>query len=161
MKTSQEQILDKIEERLRLIKAGNGYQNTIDRFKRERVTEFGGKDIPVCFYHGESDVKQEDEYGRNKRRLYVPITTFVRSRDYSYTDLAFQVASDIWIALNRDKTAPAVTDVVSPDLGGLVSSLSIDEITPIIGQGQSPYCGVLVIALANYFSDLYDPFTIK
>ncbi|MDA3834140.1 MAG: hypothetical protein PF495_12165, partial [Spirochaetales bacterium] len=59
-------------------------------------------------------------------------------------------------ALNRATIAPAVSDTESFDLGGVVSDLIFNSYDHEIGEGQSPWVGVLVNITIKYNTDLFD-----
>lgn len=160
MQTIQEQILSEIGSRLGNIKVSNGYFNDIPLIKAETIGTISKSDIPVMFYWGETDVKIDQAYGYEKRSFEVGVAAFTRSRDDSFTMAAYDLAADIKTAVNRSTTAPKITDTASVDLGSLVDSLVVGEISPIIGQGQSPFCGVVTNLIVTYYSANHDSYTI-
>lgn len=160
MSTIQRQIFDLIGARLLNIKQSNGYFNNADSIKREKISNFKSGDIPILFYWGENDSRVDSEFGYEKRNLAVGAAFFIRTNDNSFTDTAYEAAADIKTALNRAITAPKVSDAASINLAGSINSLSIDDIIPVVGEGQAPFCGVLLTINVEYFANTFDSFTI-
>ena len=63
-------------------------------------------------------------------------------------------------ALFRATAFPKVSDPISPALGGLVSEIGINSLVPIIGEGESPWCGALLDITIKYNTKLGEFSTI-
>jgi hypothetical protein len=114
------------------------------------VTPFRDFDLPAVNYWADQDVLAKSGAGWEERELSVLIDARSKTRDRPFVDVVFEVADDLWTALWRDPASPAVIDIPSPALGGLVKHLSLDSITPAIGEGQAPFCGALLRVAVRY-----------
>ncbi len=157
---AQIQILDEISARLANIKTTNGYFADVISVERAKLTPFQDHDLPAVNYWPVSDQIIERLNGKNKHALSITIELHNTTRDDPFTDLAFQHGADIVTALFRDPASPNVADPISKGLGGLINAIEIESITPMIGQGQTPFCGVIVAINALYKTVLADPYTI-
>jgi hypothetical protein len=156
----QVQILDEVEARLRLIDQANGYLHTIVKTERARLTPWDGIDMPSLNFWMETDVRQEKNYGFEVRQMGVRVETRDKTRERPFVDVASEHLADIWTALQRDPSAPAVTDPISMSLGGLVTHVNFESMIPAIGEGQNPYCGALIDLSVTYNIDPSEPFTL-
>lgn len=157
----QTQILDLIGDRLGNIKVSNEYTSTIETIQRARLSPFKGRDMPAInyYYSGDTLTKQLVN-GVTERSMAVIVEYYDQTRDEIFTDLANKLSTDVIIALERDMLAPLVSDVVSSSLGGAVMKIDIESITPAIGEGQSPYCGAVLVLNIFYRVARQDPFTL-
>ena len=142
----RKQILDVIGSRLTNIKKANGYNETIldTSIRRASLTPFKNGDLPAVNYWPSKDVLEAKLHGRESRILPVTIEAYAVTRDVPFVDVAMSLEDDIAIALYRDTEAPLIGDNPSPALGGLVKSVTVLSATPVIGEGQSPWCGNIV-----------------
>lgn len=159
-KPVQIQIVDEIAARLLNISIANGYSIDIKSIKRAKLTPFHAGDIPAINYWPVTDSLADRSFGKDTRELGITIELHDRTRDDPFTDRAFIRGADIVMALFRDTAAPFDTDAASTALGGLIDTLIIDSITPMIGEGQAPFCGVILAITAKYKTNLNDIFTI-
>jgi hypothetical protein len=157
----QTQILDLIAARLAIITEANSYSFTVTDIKRASMTPFQKQDLPAINYWAGADELVRMDYGMEVRRLPVFIESHDITRDRPFVDVAFEIAGDIWTALWRDVLAPTPTDNPSAALGGKVDSIVLESIQPLIGEGQSPYCGVLIQITVNYKRRPDAPFIIE
>lgn len=159
--TIQKQILDVMDARLRLPSVVNGYSVTIAKVERARLTPFKDYDLPAVNYWPESDIKVSAGGGYEVRQMKVLIEVHDATRDQPFTDVAMGMANDLWIALWRDVAAGAVADPISPSLGGLVSGIYLETVTPEVGEGQTPFCGALLEITVEYRRRPDAPFVIS
>lgn len=153
-------ILDEIAARLSSITTANGYSENVDLIERSRLEVFLSGDLPAINYWPVTDVVVAKEYGKEVHELTLVIELHTVTRDEPFTDVAFTKSADIITALFRSTTARLVSDSVSVSLGGLVDSILASDVTPVIGQGQKPWCGVILDVVVGYNTDLGDAFNI-
>lgn len=154
-------IIDEIGARLGNVKKVNGYANDFKVIRRATTKPFVHGDLPAVNYWPTEDEYIDKEYQLVKRLLHVNVEAYAKTRDLPFTDIALELSNDICIALFRDTSTPNVTDVESRSLGLMVDFLIINTITPILGEGQAPWCGVLIELSINYRLGLGDPITIE
>lgn len=153
-------ILDEIEARFTNMTELNGYSENVGKIKRARLKPFKIGDLPALNYWPTSDVVIEKTGNKETHELGVTIEMHTLTRDEPFTDVSFKKGADIVTALFRSTTSPLVSDLPSYALGGLVNSVLVTGVTPTIGEGQSPWCGVLVDAVIQYNTNLGDVFNI-
>jgi len=157
----QTQILDKIEERLNNITITNEYFHDLLKLKRASLEPFQNDEMPAINFYSTGDVLEKKmNSGIRQRVMSIIIEFYTKTRDEVFVDVSNKLSADILIALERDVSAPAVSDAVSHSLGGIVSQLEEAEVTPAIGSGQTPYCGVIVVLNVTYRVNRHDPFTL-
>lgn len=154
------QIMDAVGPRLANITEANGYATTVQKIKRAMLTPFKPHDIPAINYWWDTDNLESTGNGFEKRRMDVLIEYHAKTRDEPFTDVAARLAADVWVALWRDTASPAVADPVSAHLGGIVSGMRLTDMEPQIGQGQTPYCGVLLRVSVTYKRRPENPFVL-
>lgn len=155
------QIMDIIGARLANITTGNEYFSTVQKIERARTAPFKNADLPALTYYYSTDILVKPlNTSVEERSISVIIEYYDITRDSIFLDIASQLAADIKIAIERDLLAPKVSDQVSNRLGKKVMKLEYDSITPVIGEGQSPYCGVIMVLSVSYRIDRHDPFTL-
>jgi len=148
---AQLHLLNLVGDRLANISIINGYNFNIEKIKREKISNFTGKELPIIFYWSENDTRLEGRTSTELRRLPVFIAAFFRTRDNIFNDDSLELGFDIYTALHRNPSAPNLTDESVIDLGcDFVDSMTVDEITPIIGQGESPFAGVILSVVIDY-----------
>ncbi len=152
MNSAQLTILDEIHARLLNITETNGYdwevqENTV---QRARLLPFKNGDLPAINYWPVNDVLEEKTYEYDTRELNISVEGYTKTRDEPFTDVAIKLGDDMILSLFRSIDAPLTTDEESPALGGLVEAVLVDSITPMIGEGESPWCGVLVEIRVRY-----------
>ena len=158
--TAQKQILDKIEERLGNISEANGYSATPTKIERARLKPLKDYDLPAINYYAINDDRTGAGAGYEERSLGIIIEYYEATRDRNFVDVAYSLAADVWSALWRDVSAPAISDDPSHALGNLVTTLLLESITPQIGEGQAPFCGA-VLQVSVLYKRLPDtPFVI-
>jgi hypothetical protein len=159
-KTVELQILDEIGKRLSFIKSCDGYSATCLKIKRASLTPFKAGDMPVINYWPSGDEIVERKYGAEIHELSISIELHDKTSDEPFTDIAFTRAADIVTALTRTTLKPKVSDDPDFTLGGLIDALLFGQTLPIIGEGQSPFCGVLVDVKARYKTENANRFII-
>jgi len=154
-------IYNEIEARAGNIQYSNGYHTGVRRIERSRLTPFKGGDWPSFSFWPTFAPTEGDIYDGEEHTLSIVLGYFDETRDEPFADLTAKMKADVIVAMNRASTAPGVGDAESPDLGGLVSSFNIIDCEFIIGEGQKPWCGVLLEARVKYRSDHADPFAVE
>lgn len=158
---AQTQILDILGARFGNITLANGYFNTVEKIDRARLKPFKNTDMPAINYYMTSDsIIEAQNLGFTDRNMTVVIEFYTVTRDQNFLTLANKMAADIQIAIERTAANPAVSDSVSNRLGKKVVKVELDTITPAIGEGQAPYCGVVISLSINYRINKNDPFTL-
>jgi len=145
-------ILDEIAARLNNISVANGYRFDIEQsaIERARLTPFVNGDLPAINYWPSLDSLDNKTSGKETRSFDVTIEIYDVTMDEPFTDLAIKHGNDVVTALFRTTDAPTVSDNPSYALGGLVSTVIINSITPMIGEGQSPWFGALLNLTIEY-----------
>ena len=154
-------IMDEVELRLANITIANGYNTTLNLIERARLTPFQPGDWPaVTFWPGDGNIINNN-YGGDQVTTNLVIAAFDSAREEVYADVAAKLYADVMIALNRTSTAPLVTDTPSYQLGNLVSLFKCEEFTYIIGEGNTPYCGIIMDYQVTYQAIMGDPINIE
>jgi len=155
-------IYDEIEARANNIRMVKGYNTTVQEIERGRLKPFSGGDWPKLSFWPLPSTTEPDEYGHDLHTLQVIIGYFDAGwpGDEAFPDFAAKLEADVIHAMNRSTSAPAVSDAVSIDLGGLVESLTPRRIEPIVNEGSEPYCGVLIQVEIKYRAPHGDPVNI-
>lgn len=163
MEHAQLTILDEINARLANISKTNEYEVDIEpnSIVRAQLTPFQNGDLPAINYWPIPESLDSKTGQMETRILPVSIETYDFTHDFPFTDLAFKRANNIITALFRATAAPKVSDIESIALGGLVSSLVVQAITPMIGQGNSPWYGALIELEIKYNIKVGDFSTIQ
>ena len=158
----QLQILDEIDSRLKGINTTNGYFSDmhIGDVHRAKMTPFKGDDLPAINYWSGETRTEDKGHGFSYMAFDIEIEMHTKTNDRPFTDVTSELSADIIIALYRDDALPKVSDQPSYKLGDMVDGLNVDAISPQLGEGQSPYCGVLVSLSITYRVKAHDPFTI-
>ena len=154
------QILDAIGLRLALPTTARGYNTTVAVVERARVIPFRDFDIPAVNYWADSEAVVDAGAGWSEHEVSIMIDARTHTRDRPFVDVAFELGTDLWIALWRAPAAPAVSDQPSMRLGGIVNSLAMASMVPAIGEGQSPFCGVLLSIIVKYRVRPTAPYTL-
>jgi hypothetical protein len=156
MNVAVNDILDLVEARLTLISTNNGYNTTVKTVSRAKLTPLKGYDLPAINYWATDVGNKTDEYGIDTRSVALLVEYHSKTNDSSFIDVANELAADVVTAINRAPSAHAVSDSASFDLGGAVSNLIFNGYDYEIGQGQAPWCGVLVRFSIEYTTNLND-----
>lgn len=160
MITVQSRILDAIGERLALMSVARGYSSTIQKLRRATLKPFTEEDLPACNYWPGADTQIARGAGWVDRELSVVIEYYTKTRDRAFTDIAYELATDVAVAMLRSPASPLVSDTPDMTLGGLVRSAQMQVATPQIGEGQLPWCGVAMSYSLSYRVSASDPFTL-
>lgn len=155
------QILDFVAERLALISSANGYFTDVELIERARLTPLQNSDMPaINYYSTKSTLVKKLTNGVREKQLTVMVEYYTFNRDEIFTDVANKLAADVLIALERDTSAPSVSDTVSYALGGKVSAVDMEEYTPVLGSGTTPYSGAIILINIIYRVNRYNPFDL-
>jgi len=138
-------ILDEIDARLRTISTGNGDPISVNKVTRAQTKPFRDGDLPALNYFPVSDTITLQQHGTDEHTLAITIEAYSKTSDQPFTDIALMLHSGIVAALNRDALQQP-----SHALGYTVQSLFVDSMTPIIGEGQNPWCGVVLAISVKY-----------
>jgi len=131
-------ILDAIDARLRNAQA-------IAQVTRARLTPFKDGDLPACNYWVTTDLVQSTVHGADNHTLSISIEAYDKTRDRPFVDIAMELHALLVDTLNKE-----VGGVHSPNLGGIVQALDITDFTPIVGEGEKPWCGALITCQVKY-----------
>lgn len=146
-------ILDEIEARLGNITTANGYNVTVKKIARGKLSPFNGYDLPAVNFWP-VNVSNARNYGKDIRELSLFVEIHAITRDVPFSTIAEKLAADVVVALNRSTSAPKVSDAESADLGDTVSDFIFTGYDYEIGEGQTPWCGALVGFSVIYATDL-------
>jgi len=133
---AQTQILNEIGYRLGNISVANGYGIDINTISRARRENFSSNEMPAINYFPNDDEPYEEErnpYGYKKRLLTVGFEAY-KGDIGNPADNAFDIANVIWLALYRSTANPTVSDQISPDLGGLVVNMKLQNVLPLLAN---------------------------
>jgi len=138
-------ILDELAVRLGMVSVSNGYLISFNKITRARLSPFKDGDLPACNYWVTSDMNNVTLHGAENHTLSISIESYDKTRDRPFIDVAMDMHAAIVTALNKE-----IGGAYSQNLGGIVQSLEVKDFTPIIGEGQKPWCGALVNVAVNY-----------
>lgn len=150
------QIITEIGARLAVMTTANGYAYQAVRIDRARITPFRNGDLPAINYWPAFDELKDRKYRHETRTLDLRVEAYTVTRDDPFTDVAFDLGNAVWTVLNRSTAMPQVTHDWSPNLGGLLTAFELRQLTPVIGEGESPWCGCALSLAATYKVDSYD-----
>ena len=153
----QRRLLDEIGARLASISLENGYAYKMGKLTRASMKPFSGDDMPACNYWPGQDAFIERGVGFEKRELTLLVERYTKTRDDPFSDIVFELALDVDVALRRATAAPSRTGQHEPTLGGRVQSIHLTSITPQIGEGQAPWLGALLSFAISYRVKATDP----
>ena len=158
--TAETQILDEVGARLAGITQANGYFHDGGEIDRARQEPYKPHDLPrINYWHG-ANRRDDAGHGMEQRTLDLSVALYDKTWDRPFVDVADELHADGLIALFRSTSAPAVSDQISPALGGLVTTCYLADWTPAIGSGQKPWCGAFLTFRVQYNVRPMDPFTI-
>ena len=145
-------VLDEVQARLELLTETNGYRYTVfpNTVVRAKLEPFKNGDLPAINYVIGTDSLVEKTFKYETREFPLVIEAHSKTRDEPFINITSTLANDIIAVLFRDVSAPLKTDPTSLALGGIVESFVIQSTTPMIGEGQAPWCGVLVDCIVQY-----------
>jgi len=158
---AQTQIVNEIELRLKNITKENGYFSTLAKIKRAHLQPFQSTDLPCINYWPNYDNLVQQLSGAELREFTVSVEFYDKNNERPLSDKAAELASDVKIALWRSKNEPKTSDKPNQKLGNLVDSFAITSIEPVLGEGPSPFCGVVVTITIQYRTSDNNPFLIK
>ena len=159
----QEQILDAIEDRLKLVTTSNEYSFSVlptSIRRKDRTVWNLDTDLPTINYWPGTDERLEGTAGWESRVLRAFVEIWSSDYDEDPPDLAFKLSSQVWVALLRTATNPKVSDDARPALNGLVTAMELSAIAYIPHEGERPLAGALMELAITYYLDPSDPFTI-
>ena len=156
----QARILDAVEARLKLMTVARGYSFDVQRVRRATLKPFVEEDLPAANYWPGADSIIGRGAGWVDRELNLVVEYYTKTRDRPFTDVAFELALDVGVALLRSPAAPLVTNNPDMTLGGLIRSSQLQNITPQIGEGAVPWCGAAMSYSLSYRVSASDPFTL-
>lgn len=148
------QILNEIDIRLNRIKTKNGFSVNVKNVERSKRTKFTVSQKPGINYYSLNDTI-EKLYGVANHNLAVSIEFVDFTMDEPFNDLAAKREVDIISALLQNSSG-----ATSTALGGLVESVDIVGVTPIVDQKNNPDCGVIVDLIVKYKTAFFDHTTI-
>lgn len=145
-------ILDEIQARLENLTEANGYRYTVypQTVVRAKLEPFKNGDLPAINYVTGTDTLIEKVFKHELRELPLVVEAYTKTRDDPFINISSTLGNDVIATLFRKTSAPLKSDPVDLKLGGLVDSLIVQAITPVIAQGQAPWCGVLLDCVIQY-----------
>lgn len=160
---AHETIMTEVGARLANISTSNGYSVTVKTPKRAMLTPFKSQDLPGVNYWSTGMSSATQAHGRDIRSIPIIVEAHTKTWEKAkpFDAVAAALAADIVTALNRSTTSPAVTDTVSPKLGGTITQFRFEKYDNIIGEGQAPWVGVLVSFSAQFLAVNHDMSTLK
>lgn len=138
------QLLDAIALRLPNISKARGYYTDVGKIKRATLKPFQDQDLPALNYWPGTDNVVARGAGWVERLLPLVVEYYDRTRDRPFSDVVFELAQDVVVAVQRDPDFPAVSDNPEFTLGGLCRSVQLVSVVPQVGEGQAPFCGALL-----------------
>lgn len=147
--TATSQLLDAIRPRLEQITVANGYPFTLrpGSILRSKPVPFSATPIlPAACYWSNGQEVTERQYARERRRLEVTVEARDLTHDHPFVDVASRLGEVIETALTRAIEAPTPEDDPSFYVEGDLGEIQIADILYSIGEGQSPWCAVMVTA---------------
>lgn len=156
-------ILDEVQARLNNIATTKEYDFTVESgsIKRASLTPFKPVDLPAINYYPAEDSLSSKAGGVENRTLTLLIECYTKEADRPFTDAALELSTNVLTALARSTTAPLVSDTSSPSLGGLIHGMTVEKVTPFIGEGQLPWCGVIITLNIDYRISIGNFSTLK
>jgi hypothetical protein len=153
-------IYNEIEARLANITTANGYNNEFKRIERGTMKPFKSHDLVAVNFWASSVGNTNEKYTRDRRSIQVFFEVYDKTRDTPFMDICDLLAADLVTGLNRTILAPAVSDVESPELGELVNKFIFNGYDYQIGEGQSPWCGILARFTVDFLTTSNNMITI-
>lgn len=142
----------------------NSYTNELIQIKRASLQPMDKfDDLPGVNYYSSGTVVADSQYSTQYRDLNIVLEAYIRTLDNPFTDVASLLADEIETVLHRAPTAPLSTDSVESLLfsgSAAVGEIYIDEIVYAIGEGQTPYCGVVFTGRIRHHIDVGKPSTL-
>ncbi len=153
-------IRDEVNARLENISVANGYANDITTIEKGKVNPFDNDDLPAINFWKTDDSSESLKYTRQQRTLRIGFECYTLSNDDDIDTISDNFMADLFIALYRDPSAPAVTDDPLPMFADKQFVTSFDLLRPIISQGSQPRVGVFAIVSFTYVINNLDPNTL-
>jgi len=153
-------IYNEIEARLANVTTANGYNNEFKRIERGAMKPFKSHDLVAVNFWAASVGSDNEKYTRDRRTIQVFFEVYDKTRDTPFMDICDSLAVDLVTGLNRTISAPAVSDTESPELGELVDKFIFNGYDYQIGEGQSPWCGILARFTVDFLTTSNNMITI-
>ncbi|MDY0071824.1 MAG: hypothetical protein RBR77_04160 [Thauera sp.] len=135
---------------MKQIKKSNGYSQNVAGVKRATMNGFKNTDLPMVNIWSGPDQAAGAGAGFSMRELTIMVEIYDQTRDRPFDEVAQELALDVTMALHRATNAPKATDNPEPTLNKLITSLQRETVTPLIGEGQNPWCGAQIVFTAKY-----------
>ncbi len=145
-------IYNEIEARLANTTAANGYENEFKRIERGTMKPFKSHDLVAVNFWASSVGNANEKYARDRRSIQIFFEVYDKTRDTPFMDLCDLLAADLVTGLNRTILKPKVSDPESPELGELVDTFTFNGYDYQIGEGQTPWCGILAKFTVEYLT---------
>lgn len=136
-------IYNEIEARLANVTTANGYGNEFKRIARGRMKPFKSHDLVAVNFWATNLGSSREKYNKDRRTIQVLFEIYDKTRDSEFIDICDSLAVDLVTGLNRETSAPKVSDDEDQDLGELANSFVFNGFDYQIGEGQAPWCGIL------------------
>jgi len=147
-------IFNEIEDRLSNVSTENGYATTFKRIERGATKPFKSHDLIAVNFWPSTLSNENDKYNRDNRSIQLFFQVQSKTMDEPFVDVCDRLGSDLVTGLNRSTTAPLVSDVESDDLGELVDNFIFNGYDYQVGEGQTPWCGILAKFTVVYSTTL-------
>ena len=156
------QIMDKIEARLANITIANGYNFDLKKITRSKSGDFQNGDLPEVDFFVQDVTITGQKYNKDLKESVIFFRCFTNKTDKkALSDVSALLAADFVMALDRDISAPLVSDSRSRDLGGLVNRFYQTGEEYLIGDLSRPWAGVDMSFTAEFSTPIGDPYTIE
>ena len=153
-------IYNEIEARLANVTTANGYGNEFKRIERGTMKPFKSHDLVAVNFWASSVGNTNEKYTRDRRSIQVFFEVYDKTRDVPFMDICDLLAVDLVTGLNRTILLPKVSDDESADLGELVDKFTFNGYDYQIGEGQSPWCGILARFTVDFLTTSNNMITI-
>jgi len=121
---------------------------------------FKSHDLVAVNFWAASVGSDNEKYTRDRRTIQVFFEVYDKTKDDPFMDICDLLAADLVTGLNRTTSAPAVSDNESPELGELVDKFIFNGYDYQIGEGQSPWCGILARFTVDFLTTSNNMITI-
>ncbi len=157
----QTQIGDAILTRLRQLTVENEYIRSVRTVDRRHAEDaFAEDELPAASLTLGNDTLIDLRAGTERREIAFTVQYRALRSEAAHDLVVAELAADLRVVLNRATGAAKVSDTPSPDLGGIVTSLRIESIEPLVDTPDSAYAGVSLAVVTRYQIAHDDPFTL-
>lgn len=149
-------ILNEVGNRLANITVLNEYNYDMKKIERARLKPFNGYDLPAISYWSTSIGNERNSYNDDNRAIELYVECHNKTMDEPFIDIANLLAQDVITSLVRTNLAPKVSDLPNYDLNETVQDFVLNGWDFMIGEGQNPFCGILVSFTIKFTTDPFE-----